>query len=75
MIDEVISVLGGVSETSRLTGAPTSTVHSWKAKGRVPRWRWPELEAAARMIGPEALSRLHVLMAEYEKSAKRGATA
>jgi hypothetical protein len=34
--DRIIDALGGTTAVSRLTDAPTSTVHSWRKKGIPP---------------------------------------
>lgn len=37
---------GGVTRVARLIGAPVTTVHHWKRTGKVPEWRWPQIEQA-----------------------------
>lgn len=44
--DQVIDALGGTSEVSRLTEAPTSTVHSWRKIG-IPASRLAHLRLIA----------------------------
>jgi hypothetical protein len=39
---------GGVAYLAKLIDAPITTVHKWKSTGRVPHWRWPQIEAAIR---------------------------
>lgn len=39
---------GGVTRLARMIGAPVTTVHKWKIKGKVPEWRWPQIEQAMR---------------------------
>lgn len=50
--DQVIDALGGTSEVSRLTEAPTSTVHSWRAIG-IPKSRLAHLRLLANAKGIE----------------------
>lgn len=49
----LIEALGGVTSVARRLGEPNSTVHSWKQKGRIPRWRRPSVLAIAREEGIE----------------------
>ncbi|WP_418361269.1 carph-isopro domain-containing protein [Tardibacter chloracetimidivorans] len=58
MVADIILALGGISEVSRRIDVPTSTIHSWTAKNRIPRWRLPQLEEAARALGAESLDEL-----------------
>jgi hypothetical protein len=39
---------GGLTRLAHLLGEPISTVHSWKRRGRVPRWRRGQIEDALR---------------------------
>jgi hypothetical protein len=48
--DQVIDLLGGTSEVSRLTEAPTSTVHSWRKIG-IPASRLAHLRLIAEQKG------------------------
>jgi hypothetical protein len=48
--DQVIDKLGGTSEVSRLTEAPTSTVHSWRKIG-IPTSRLAHLKLIADQKG------------------------
>jgi hypothetical protein len=48
--DQVIDALGGTSEVSRLTEAPTSTVHSWRKIG-IPSSRLAHLRLIAEQQG------------------------
>ena len=48
--DQVIDALGGTSEVSRLTEAPTSTVHSWRKMG-IPQSRLAHLKLIAECKG------------------------
>lgn len=42
---------GGVTRLARLIGAPVTTVHKWKMTGRIPQWRYPQIEQALRTEG------------------------
>jgi hypothetical protein len=50
--DQVIDALGGTSEVSRATLAPTSTVHSWRKIG-IPDSRLAHLRLLAKERGIE----------------------
>jgi hypothetical protein len=39
---------GGVTRLARMIGAPVTTVHKWKMTGKIPDWRWPQIEQALR---------------------------
>ena len=52
-IAQLIAAFGGTTETARIVGAPVTTVHSWKQKNAIPRWRWQAIEDAARERGIE----------------------
>ena len=58
----IFETLGGVKAVAMETGDPYQTVHSWKAKGAIPRWRRPPLLEMARrrgkMFPPSALAYL-----------------
>lgn len=58
----IFKALGGSTAIASDTGFPVQTVHSWKAKGAIPRWRrQPLLEMARRrgkQLPPEALAYL-----------------
>jgi len=49
---ELIDALGGTSAVSRMTKAPTSTVHSWRKNG-IPASRMDHLRLAAKEAGVE----------------------
>jgi hypothetical protein len=38
----------GVTRLARMIGAPVTTVHKWKTSGKIPDWRWPQIEQALR---------------------------
>ena len=50
----LIDALGGTSIVARALGEPVTTVHAWKVKGRLPRWRRPALLELAREKGVDA---------------------
>lgn len=47
-VDAMFRESGGVTKLARMLGVPVTTVHQWKTKGRVPEWRWPQIEQALR---------------------------
>ncbi len=54
-VDQIMERLGGFVEIADKTGIPATTVHSWKRKNFVPKWRQPVLlELAARTNKPLA---------------------
>lgn len=48
---ELIDALGGPSAVARALSVPISTVHSWKTKGGIPRWRQDAVADLARSAG------------------------
>jgi hypothetical protein len=50
--ENLIRTLGGTTAVSRMTEAPTSTVHSWKKMG-VPQARLAHIKLAAQAAGIE----------------------
>ena len=44
----IFMALGGATAIAAETGDPVQTVHSWKSKGSIPRWRRPSLLEVAR---------------------------
>jgi hypothetical protein len=53
-VSDLIEALGDCTAVGRAIQAPTTTVHSWKTKGVIPRWRWPALFNLARDKGIDA---------------------
>lgn len=49
--EHVISKLGGLTETSRLTGHPITTVQGWKVRGTIPQRHWSSLIEASSNSG------------------------
>jgi hypothetical protein len=49
-IRKAIDALGGVKAASRTLKAPPTTIYSWIQKGDAPAWRWPQIEAALRVV-------------------------
>ena len=49
---KLIDALGGTSAVSRITEAPTSTVHSWRKNG-IPRSRFAHMRLAAQHERPD----------------------
>lgn len=47
-VDALFRESGGVTRLARMIGAPVTTVHKWKMNGKVPEWRWPQIEQALR---------------------------
>lgn len=45
---ESIKALGGIRPAAKALGIPHTTVASWKKKGKIPSWRWPQIEEALR---------------------------
>lgn len=43
----VIAAFGTPTKLARAIGEKVSTVHSWKQKGKIPRWRRVQIIAAA----------------------------
>ena len=50
-ISELIEALGDCTAVGRAVEAPVTTVHSWKSKGVIPRWRLPAVLELARQKG------------------------
>lgn len=48
--EDFIKELGGTTAVSRLIGAPTSTVQSWKRNG-IPPWRMAQIQTAIIATG------------------------
>ena len=48
LIDHIFKELGEAKAIADETGDPIQTVHSWKATGRIPRWRRPSVLDVAR---------------------------
>ncbi|WP_452654886.1 carph-isopro domain-containing protein [Sphingomonas bisphenolicum] len=48
---DIITALGGTSAVARELGLPPSTVSSWKAGARIPKWRMQGIEAMAQSKG------------------------
>jgi DNA-binding transcriptional regulator YiaG len=42
-VSDIIAQFGGTSELARLLNVPVSTVDSWRANNRIPRWRQPAI--------------------------------
>ena len=63
--DEIIAKFGGVRSCAFALGHnnPT-TVQAWKSTGRIPKWRWHEVLAAARK------KRLGLKETDFEVTAK-----
>lgn len=59
IVEHIFEALGGVRAVAAEMRDPYQTVHSWKAKGAIPRWRrQPLLEMARRRgktLSPDAL--------------------
>ena len=47
----VIQMFGGLRPLAAAIGTTASTVQHWKATGRIPPWRQPQIEAAAAERG------------------------
>ena len=50
-VDQVFEAFRGPSALARALGEPVSTVLSWKAKRRIPRWRREPIRVAAETAG------------------------
>ena len=50
LAERVIAALGGLSNAARELNLPVTTVHSWKTKNGIPRWRWGDIHRAARRL-------------------------
>lgn len=53
VIEHIFKELGEATAIAVETGDPVQTVHSWKAKGNIPRWRRASLLDVARRKGKE----------------------
>lgn len=47
----IIDLFGGLRPLAAAIGTTASTVQHWKATGRIPSWRHPQIEAAASARG------------------------
>lgn len=48
---EIISRFGGSTRMAEALGHKhSSTIHMWKASGRIPKWRIYEIQAAAKRL-------------------------
>lgn len=51
-VDQALEPFGGrekhgsIKHLADAIGEPLSTVHSWVTKGKIPSWRWSQIEAA-----------------------------
>ncbi len=45
---DAIRQLGGIRPAAKALGVPHTTVWNWNDKGKIPAWRWPQVEAALR---------------------------
>ena len=47
-VEKIIQDLGGLTEVSRATGIPITTVFYWKHSGNIPEWRRDAVKKMAR---------------------------
>ncbi len=45
---ETINAFGGTTDASAALGVPYTTVDTWRRKGKIPGWRWPQIRAVAQ---------------------------
>jgi len=69
LIDDIFAVLGEATAIASETGDPVQTVHSWKSKGKIPRWRRQSVLELARRKGKQLSPEAVIYLSSSDRAA------